>query len=198
MGYLDKYTADKFRGQRDGRTVFYPKGPDGPGYLLPDERTRERLERVLKAIGVVGAALLFAAGRFSFLRDGRWWLLIPPLLFLPAAQWYVGRYASEHFPEVYQPYVFDAAEARQIGEDGYVKLWAVAIGAALGVAAGVVVFVRHPSPWARWSGLAIGILFGLFVPIALQNIQRKRELDRQKRERTDAWLMRPGSRRRFW
>lgn len=198
MGYFDKYTDDKFRDLSDGRSVFYPKGPDGPGYLIPDEQTRRRLERVVKALGLVGAALVFGAGQYFFSRAGVWWHWIPPLLLVPAANWYIARWASEHFQEVYEPYNFDATEARQLGEDSYGKLWAVAIGAAVCVAAGIVTFVQHPAPWVRWTALAIGVLSGLFIPVALQDIQRKREFDRQQRERKQEWSGRSGSRHRFW
>jgi hypothetical protein len=193
MGYFDKYTDDKFRDLPDGQSVFYPKGSDGPGYLIPDDRTRTRLERAIKTTGFAGAALVFGAGQFILSRAGVWWHWIPPLLFVPVANWYIARWASEHFQPVYEPYVFDATEERRLGEDSYVKLWAVAIGAALCVIAGVVMFVQHASPWMRWSGLAIGMVSGLFIPLALQDIQRKRQLDTQQRERTKAWSARSGS-----
>lgn len=198
MSFFDKYTDDKFRDLPEGRSVFYPKGPDGPGYLIPDERTRTRLERTIKAVGMVGAALVFGAGQYIFSRTGVWWHWIPAVLLVPVVNWYIARWASEHFQEIYEPYAFDATEERRLGEDSYVKLWAVAAGAIVCVAVGVVIFVQHPSPWVRWAGLAIGVLFGLFIPLALQNIQRKRELDKQQRERTDEWSGRSGSRRRFW
>lgn len=198
MSYFDKYTDDKFRDLPNGRSVFYPKGPDGPGYIIPDEQTRTRLERAIKALGIVAAALVFGAGQYIFSRAGVWWHWMPPLLLVPVANWYIARWASENFQQVYEPYAFDATEERQLGEDSYVKLWAVAIGAALCVAAGVVIFVQHPAPWVRWAGLAIGVLFGLLIPLALQDIQRKRELDQQQRERKQEWSARSDSRRRFW
>jgi hypothetical protein len=198
MSYFDKYTDDKFRDLPDGRSLFYPKGPKGLGYLIPDEQTRTRLERAMKALGFVGAALVFGAGQHIFSRAGVWWHWIPPLLLVPVANWYIARWASEHFQEIYEPYVFGASEERQLDEDSYLKLWAVAIGAVVCVAAGVVIFVQHPAPWVRWAGLGIGLLFGLFVPLALQDIQRKRELDQQQRERNQEWSARSGSRHRFW
>jgi hypothetical protein len=198
MSYFDKYTDDKFRDLPDGQSVFYPKGPDGPGYHIPDERTRARLERAIKLLGIVGAALVFGAGQYVFSQSGVWWHWILPLLLVPVANWYIARWASEHYQEVYEPYAFDATEARQLGEDSYVKLWTVAIGGAACVAGGVVIFVQHPTPWVRWAGLAIGVLFGLFIPLALQDIQRKRELDQQQRERNQEWSTRSDSRHRFW
>lgn len=198
MGYFDKYSDDKFRDLPDGRSVFYPKGPHGAGYLIPDDRTRTRLERAIKLLGFVGAALAFGTGQFIFSRAGVWWHWLPLLLAVPVANWYITRWASEHFQEVYEPYVFAATEARQLGEDSYARLWAVAIGAALCVAAGIVIYVQQPSPWVRWAGLATGVFAGLFIPLALQDIERKRELDKQQRERTQAWLGPSGSRRRFW
>jgi len=187
MGFLDKYTEDRFKVLPDGRTVFLPKGVGGPAYLVPDEATRERYERLIKFGGVVASVVIVTAGKLVY-RDGAFnWYWAALLLAVPAWPWYIGRQAAEHLQEVHDASMFDAP-ASETSEFNALRSWALAGGAMLCLVAGIAISVQHPTAWIRWAGIAIALVAALTIPIALQDLQRKREIESREKERTSGWF----------
>ena len=181
MGFLDKFTEDHFKVLSDGRTVFLPKGTGGPAYLVPDEATRKRYERLIQVGGWIGSGLLVIAGKFAF-RDGTFnWQWAALLLLVPAWSWYIGRHAAERLQEVHDASLFSVPPS-QMSEFNAFRSWALAAGALLCLVGGLAISVQHPAAWVRWVGMAIALAAALTIPIALQELQRKRELDARGRE----------------
>jgi hypothetical protein len=202
MSFLDRFTHDHFRVLSDGRTIFLPKGPDGPSYLVPDDTTRQRLERSLKASGVLVTLLAVALGKFLFTRGTfhwLWLLAIPVMAFL---KWRTAARAAEQLQEYHDSQMFEQVPEPSLAEDSRWQSWTLAGGAATAVAAGVVMFVAYPVRWVQWVGLLIAAVSAWFVQLALQDIRRSRALHRRAADwhtqrRTHTWSGRSGNRRRF-
>ena len=184
MGFLDSYTGDHFTVLGDGRTIFRPKGPDGPAYLIPDEQTRATYERMLKIAGVVGTALVLGVGNYVVGGRGALWHWAVPLVVLPVLHWYIARRAAEHLVPIHESSLFNAPDDDRVREYSYFRLWTLGAGALLCVIAGLALFADDQPAWLRWIGLAVALLAALTLPITVQDIRRKRE--ERERETTAA------------
>ncbi|KAB2920466.1 MAG: hypothetical protein F9K29_01095 [Hyphomicrobiaceae bacterium] len=65
MSLQDALTAPLFKRENDGRTIVFPMGVWGGGYVLPDDATEERMRRILMwlmvssgLIGGIGSQVL--------------------------------------------------------------------------------------------------------------------------------------------
>lgn len=117
MRIFDGYVKERFRQLPDGRTLFLPKGEDGPAYLVPDEATRDWLERQLKTSGVVMAVLAAMLGRFLYFRGAFRW---PMLLAIPVilwAKWRIAALAAERLEEIHDARRFERPLQHSLYED---------------------------------------------------------------------------------
>ena len=187
MRLLDKFLEDRFRVLRDGRTVFMPSGAGGPIYLIPDEATRKQFEGFLKVGGLLGSALFFGVAKLIY-QDGviNWgWAAL--MLAYPFWTWWVARRAAETLQEVHDASVFNPPTTRS-AEFGGATLWVRAVGALVCLVAGLAISVQHPSAWMRWVGLAVAFAAALTIPITIQEIERKREIESRDHERAGGWF----------
>lgn len=61
MGFLDGVIGAYFKNDPQGRTVFFPWGSPGKGYIAPNVRVAEALRRTLKIFFIVLLGVFFAA-----------------------------------------------------------------------------------------------------------------------------------------
>ena len=64
MGFFDGWAGRYFRKDAAGRTVYYPWGSAGRGYILPDGSREARIRASLKLEQKVTLVLFLAAGAF--------------------------------------------------------------------------------------------------------------------------------------
>jgi hypothetical protein len=202
MGFFDRFTDERFRQLADGRTIFLPKGADGPAYLVPEDGTRERLERRLKATGLVAMVMAVALGKFLYFRGTFHWrllLMIPVIVFV---KWSVAAHAAEQLQEIHDTRLFEQGPEPIPADDSGWQSWALVVGASIAAAAGVAMFVSHSAIWVQWAGFIIAAVSAWFVLLAFQDIRRSREIHRQHADRTlygrtHQWPGKSGTRRRF-
>ncbi len=202
MRILDGYTKQRFRPLADGRTIFLPKGEDGPAYLVPDEPTRQRLERELKVNGLLVTVLAAALGRFLYFGNTFHWPLLLTLPVMALLKWRINAFAAERLQEIHDHRLFERVPEQRAAEDSGWQSAALAGGAALVVVIGLAILVVHPAVWVQSVGLLIAAVSAWFMQLALHDVRRSREIRRQhadqpRYERTYEWAGNRRTRRRF-
>lgn len=202
MRFLDRYTKQRFRQLADGRTIFLPRGDDGPAYLVPDEPTRQRLERELKVNGLLVTVLAIVLGRFLYFGKTLHWPVLLTLPVMALLKWRVSALAAERLQEVHDRRLFERVPEKRAAEDSGWQSATLAGGAAVVAGIGLAIFVVHPAPWVRSVGLLIAAVSAWFLQLALHDVRRSREIrrqyaDRPRYERTYEWAGQRRTRRRF-
>ena len=70
MGYFDNLAASSFKSDSDGKTVFFPWGIVGRGYILKNPEQEKELKRFIKIYHIISLVLVLFIGPFLQL-----WLL---------------------------------------------------------------------------------------------------------------------------
>jgi len=80
MGFFRRLTDSSFKTDSDGKTIFYPWGVFGKGYVLPSKEYEEKIRSFLTKYYAFGLIAIIVIGAFL----GLWFVLLfmVPFLFL--------------------------------------------------------------------------------------------------------------------
>jgi hypothetical protein len=153
MGYFDGLTDGLFKSDHEGKTLFYPWGVLGKGFILPNSDKKQEIRRFVKLYYVVSLPLVLLTGitvgwLYSF-------ALVPPLIL-----WYwlrVNRLLAS---------VSTTTEKLKIGEayrssarsHNLSTLWFLEVASLLFVVSGIFILFISPHNW--FAGLMSVIFFG--------------------------------------
>ena len=64
MGYFDGLVASSFRKDSSGRTLYYPFGIFGRGYVIPNDEKEKSIRSSLKRFNIIALPILIGTGIF--------------------------------------------------------------------------------------------------------------------------------------
>ena len=156
MGYFNGITDIYFKTEDKGRTLFYPWGVFGRGYILPDESKRQKIREFKKRYHMVSIPC-FATIAVAILYGWVGCFIIIPIFPL----WYFFRTAQllKGVPSVTGTKM-GLKESFEISSKSHniIILWLMLIVSVLFTIAGIITFIFDKSAWPL--GLICILFFG--------------------------------------
>lgn len=156
MGYFNTLAIRNLKKDTSGRTVFYPIGAFGKGYILPDEAAEQRVNKFLIRYYQVSLAAIVTFGIFD-----NWYMDAAIIIALIA--WFIGGTSSlvAGFPISNEKLGLKESYANQAAVVSRGTLWALLVCCMLFVVGGLIIAATSHTTVETLLGLACITFFGL-------------------------------------
>jgi hypothetical protein len=173
MGFFDRYfdalASSSFKTAQDGRRLFFPWGPLGPGYVIGSEQDFIRLEGQIKMFLMVSLVVIIGLGVLaSYLQSS----VVVALLIGFYAVW--ARDLTRRLQRSDERLSREESWAAQVRAHSARSLWWLEIASLAMTGGGIWMFFVEPEK--QLVAVAGIVFFGIgAVTFAIQLVQRNRE-----------------------
>ncbi len=181
MSIKNMLTAALFKQDDAGRTVMYPNGAMGRGYLVPDDATAEKMRRVVMwlviAAGLVGGigmqVLMLAYGQVYQWTAEPWIVAVSALVIFCVGYRLAMRTITRRMTPATQRMGTVEALRRQAEAMPRWYLWTIAVFAPLMVIGSVAWMITGTSMANYALGFVGIILFGIIMAQAIHGLKHR-------------------------
>lgn len=173
MGYFEGITANYFKTDEEGRTVFYPYGILGRGFIVPEERKTD-VRRIVTTYTLTSLPIAIAATALL-----KWWLVLSAVLpvYLLAFSLHLTKLTSTFEKSSHKltvPAVFESAFS-SINSCNLLTLWLIEIGSVLFLLTGIYLIITSPQDWYK-GALPIAFFgFMVFAGMKMAKARKRKE-----------------------
>lgn len=145
MGYFEGLTDINFKTDDEGKTLFFPWGVIGRGYVLPDESKKQQIRRFKRIYHVISIPCM---GTIAIAILGGWFYCSVLILIFPLWYFLGTTLLLKGLPLAYDSKLSIKESYANSSKAHNIKtLWLMLFFSVLFVLAGVVIFLFDKSTW---------------------------------------------------